>query len=81
MSGAGLLQLGRLLVLAGFVLVGVGLIFVAGSKLPFLGLGRLPGDLTYKGKNVQVYFPIVTCLILSVALTAVCWIISFFTRR
>ena len=74
-------QLGRFLVIAGVVLVGVGLLFMAGSKFPFLGLGRLPGDISYKGKNSTFYFPIVSCLILSVVLTFVLWLVSFLTRR
>ena len=74
-------QMGRLLVIIGIVLIVLGLIVMAGSKFSFLGFGRLPGDIAYKGKNSQFYFPIVTCLILSVALTAVLWIISIFTRR
>jgi len=74
-------QVGRLLVVIGIVLVGLGLMVMAGSKFSFLGLGRLPGDIIYKGKNTQIYFPIVTCLIVSVALTAVLWLISFLTKR
>ena len=74
-------QMGRLLVVIGVVLVVLGLMVMAGSKFSFLGLGRLPGDITYRGKNSQFYFPIVTCLIVSAALTAVLWIISFLTKR
>ena len=73
--------MGRFLVITGIVLVVLGLIVMAGSKFSFLGLGRLPGDIAYKGKNFQFYFPIVTCLIVSGVLTAVLWIISFLTRR
>jgi hypothetical protein len=54
---------------------------MTGSKLPFFGLGKLPGDIAFKGKNVQFYFPIVTCLVLSAVLTLVFWVISLFTRR
>jgi hypothetical protein len=74
-------QLGRFLVITGVVLVGAGLFLMAGSKFPFFGLGRLPGDIIYKGKNTSFYFPIVTCLILSVVLTLVIWMISLLTRR
>jgi hypothetical protein len=81
MNGWGSLQLGRLLVIAGIIFVAVGLVLMAGSKLSFLGLGRLPGDIAYKGKNVQFYFPIVSCLVLSVVLTLVFWLISILTRR
>ena len=74
-------QLGKFLVTVGVLLVVVGLLLMAGGKFSFFGLGRLPGDITYKGKNVQFYFPIVTCLILSVVLTLVFWIISQLTKR
>ena len=81
MNGAFPFQLGRFLVIAGVILVALGLILMAGSRFSFFGLGRLPGDFAYKGKNFQFYFPIVTCLVLSVVLTLVFWVISFLTRR
>ena len=81
MHGPVSFQLGKFLVVMGVILVGVGLLLMAGSRLSFLGLGRLPGDWAYKGKHVQVYFPLVTCLVLSVALTLVLWLISFLSRR
>ena len=81
MSSAIHFQLGRFLVILGIILVILGLLVMAGSKFSFFGLGRLPGDIAYKGKNFQFYFPIVTCLILSVVVTALLWIISFLTRK
>ncbi len=75
------LQLGRFLVIAGVVLVALGLVLMASSKFSFWGLGHLPGDIVYKGKNTQFYFPVVTCLLLSVVLTLVVWLVSFLTRR
>ncbi len=74
-------QLGKFLVVAGVCLVIFGLMVMAGSKFSFFGLGRLPGDVAFKGKNVHIYLPIVTCLIVSGVLTLVMWIISFLTRR
>jgi len=81
MNGAFPFQLGRFLVIAGVILVALGLTFMAGSRFSFFGLGRLPGDIAYRGKNFQFYFPIVTCVVLSVVLTLVFWVISFWTRR
>ena len=75
------LQLGKFLVIVGALLVVAGLLLMAGAKFSFFSLGRLPGDITYKGKNVQFYFPIITCLVLSVVLTLVFWIISHLTKR
>ena len=62
-------------------MVGFGLILMAGSKFSFWGLGRLPGDIAYKGKSVQFYFPIVSCLIVSAALTLIFWVISIVIRK
>lgn len=74
-------QLGKLLVIAGLILVIVGAILMVSSKFSFFGLGRLPGDIVYKGKNVRFYFPIVTSIILSVLLTLLLWLISHLTKR
>jgi hypothetical protein len=74
-------QLGKFLVIVGIVLVGLGLLLMVGNRLSFFGFGRLPGDIAYKGKNVSFYFPIVSCLILSAAVTLVLWLISFLTRK
>jgi hypothetical protein len=74
-------QLGKFLVIVGVLLVAVGLFMMTGSRFSFFGLGRLPGDIAYKGKHVQFYFPLVTCLILSAVLTLVWWLISFLTKR
>jgi hypothetical protein len=71
-------QLGKFLVIAGVLLVAFGLLLMAGAKF---GLGRLPGDIVYKGKHVQFYFPIVTCVVLSVVLTLVVWLISYFSKK
>ena len=76
-----LFQLGKVLVILGVVLAAAGLLLMAGARFSFFGLGRLPGDIAYKSKNVQFYFPIVTCVLLSLALTLLLWILSHFTRR
>ena len=74
-------QLGKFLVIVGVLLVAAGLLLMAGAKFSFFGLGRLPGDIAYKGKNVQFYFPVVTFLLLSAVLTLVFWLISFLTKK
>ncbi len=73
-------HVGRFLVIVGVVLVGAGLLPMAGSKFSFWGLGGLPGDVAYKGKSVDFYFPVVTCLVISAALTLLFWLISYFRR-
>jgi hypothetical protein len=72
-------DLGKSLVVIGASLALVGLLFVAGGKLPFR-LGRLPGDIAYQGKTGSFYFPIVTCLLLSVLWTLAMWIVNHFRR-
>ena len=75
------IQLGKFLVLAGVILVGLGLIFMLGSRLSFFGLGKLPGDISYKSKNVTVCFPIVSCLLLSALVTLLFWLFSYLSRK
>jgi len=72
-------DLGKLMIVAGIVLAGAGLLFLLGGKLPFR-LGRLPGDIAYQGKNGSFYFPIVTCILLSVAFTLIMWVVNYFRR-
>ena len=72
-------EIGLLLLGLGIVLVGVGLVLSLGAKLP-LRLGRLPGDISYQGRHGSFYFPLVTCLILSLALTLLLWILNLFRR-
>ena len=72
-------ELGKLLLLGGIVLVVIGAFFALGGRLPFR-LGRLPGDIAYQGKNSSFYFPIVTCIVLSIALTLILWVINLFRR-
>jgi hypothetical protein len=71
--------LGRMLLVVGVVLIVAGAILLSGARLP-LRLGRLPGDIVYRGRNGSFYFPIVTCILISVALSLVSWIIGLFRR-
>jgi hypothetical protein len=63
----------RLLIIVGLIFVALGL---AWPLLARLGLGRLPGDIAIENGNFSFYFPIVTCLLLSVAASLVLWIIN-----
>ena len=65
--------LGRLLIVSGVVLVVIGLLVSLAGRLPFR-LGRLPGDIYIHGRNTTFYFPIVTCILLSVVFSLVLWI-------
>jgi hypothetical protein len=67
-------EIGKILVVTGLVLAGLGaLVWLAGrAGLP---LGQLPGDLRIERPNVKVYFPVVTCLLLSALLTFLLWLL------
>jgi hypothetical protein len=66
-------SMSRWLVTIGLVLVIVGLLWPWLSKL---GLGRLPGDIVIERGNVYIYFPIVTCIIVSVVLSFILWLMN-----
>ena len=65
--------MGRLLIALGVALVIAGVVVLG---LERVGLGRLPGDFAYRGRNVQVWFPLGTCIVLSIILSAVLYLIS-----
>jgi hypothetical protein len=72
-------ELGKGLLILGLVIAAAGVFLLAGAKLPFR-LGRLPGDISYHGRNTSFYLPIVTCIVLSVVLTLIFWIVSAMRR-
>jgi len=61
----------RLLVTLGVILVAAGLLWPYLSRL---GLGRLPGDIAIQGERGGFYFPIVTCLLVSLVLSLIFWL-------
>ncbi len=67
------MSVGRILIGIGVILIVLGLLLTFGGKLP-LRLGRLPGDVYVRGKHTTFYFPIVTCILLSVVLSLVLWL-------
>lgn len=66
-------ELGKALLILGLVIAAVGVFLIAGARLP-LRLGRLPGDISYHGRHTNFYFPIVTCIVISVVLTLILWL-------
>jgi Protein of unknown function (DUF2905) len=72
-------DVGKLMVIAGAVLLVVGLAIMLLGKTS-LPLGRLPGDIVYKGKNTVFYFPLATSIVLSVVLSVVLYIVSRWRR-
>ena len=70
---------GRMLLLIGIVLAALGLFLLLGPRLPAF-FGRLPGDIQWGRGNVRVYFPLGTCLLISLILTLVFSLVSLLRR-
>lgn len=68
----------KLLIMTGAVLIVIGLLWSVGGR--FLHLGRLPGDIVVEKEHFRFYFPIVTCLVLSVGLSLVLYLIRWFMK-
>ncbi len=68
-------ELGKLLLLLGGVIVVIGALLLLAGRF-HLPLGRLPGDFVYRGKNTVFYFPLGTCILLSIILSLVFWLVS-----
>jgi hypothetical protein len=68
----------KLLIGAGIVLIVVGLLWTVLGK--FIHLGRLPGDISVEKGNFKFYFPIVTCIVISVVLTLLSYIVRWFMK-
>jgi len=64
---------GWLLLIVGLVTAGIGLIWLLAPSIPWLG--RLPGDIRIETDDTRFYFPLATCLLLSVLLSLVLWLI------
>jgi hypothetical protein len=71
-------QLGRTIVLIGAAMMVIGLAVWGLGRLGFRGL---PGDLRHESGNVRFYFPIVTCIVVSVVLTLLMWLWQWMMRR
>jgi hypothetical protein len=67
-------DIGKLLVVFGLLIAGVGLVLVFAGRIPWLG--RLPGDIYVQRGNWTFYFPLATSLLVSVVLTVVFWLIA-----
>jgi Protein of unknown function (DUF2905) len=68
-------DLGRMLVFIGGLLLVLGLVLILAGKVN-LPIGRLPGDIVYRGKNTTFYFPLMTSILLSVILSLVLYVVN-----
>lgn len=64
--------MGKTLIILGILLIGVGLLLSLGGKLPWLG--KLPGDIRIERENFSFYFPLGTCLLISVLVSFLFWL-------
>lgn len=72
-------EFGKLLLIIGGIIFLLGLLLSSAGKVPFLG--KLPGDILVKKKNFSFYFPLTTCIILSIVLTALLYFFSNIFRK
>lgn len=70
---------GKLMIGVGALLIVIGLCVLLATRAG-IPLGRLPGDINYRGKNTAIFFPITTCIILSIVFSLVMWIVNRFFR-
>lgn len=61
--------MGKMLIIMGIVMVVAGVFIAYGPRIPWLG--KLPGDIRIEGKGGSFYFPIVTCIIISIILSVI----------
>ena len=62
---------GKLLIIAGLLIALAGVVITFGPKIPFLG--KLPGDISIKRENFSFYFPLTSCLLISLLISLVLW--------
>ena len=73
--------MGKMLILMGLLVLLVGLIMTFAPRLRIPFLGRLPGDIRIEREGFNFYFPIVTCIVLSILLTIVLNVVSRLSGR
>ena len=67
-----------ILISVGLLLVGVGVVWLLSPSIPWLG--KLPGDILIERENVRFYFPLTTCILLSLLLTGIAWLVRFLSK-
>ena len=67
------MQISKLLIVFGLVLIALGLLWPVATNL---GLGRLPGDIVIERENFRLYVPLATSLLISIILSAILWLFS-----
>jgi hypothetical protein len=73
-------NLGRTLVVVGLAISALGILFMLSKSVPWLRIGRLPGDIVVEKDGFTFYFPIVTMILISVVATIIFYIIAALRR-
>ncbi len=66
------------LVIIGVLIAAIGLVWLFAPSIPWLG--KLPGDIVIDRENFQFYFPVTTCILVSLVLTGIMWVLRYFSR-
>lgn len=66
------------LIIIGVAIAGVGLVWLLFPSIPWLG--KLPGDIRIEGEHTRIYVPITTCIVLSLLLTGILWLVRYFSK-
>ena len=74
-----MVSFGKILIVFGLVLVGLGVVLAFSDKIPLIG--RLPGDINVKKDNIHFYFPLTTSILISVVVSLVLWIVSLLNKK
>ncbi|MBL7196467.1 MAG: DUF2905 domain-containing protein [Candidatus Omnitrophica bacterium] len=67
-------QIGKILIIMGIFIASVGIVFLLVDKVPFLG--KLPGDIHIQKENFSFYFPLTTCILISIIVSLIFWMFS-----
>jgi hypothetical protein len=66
------------MIILGLMITGMGLIWMVSASIPWFG--NLPGDISIERENFRFYFPVATCMMISLALTVIAGLLRFFSR-
>ena len=69
---------GWILVIIGLLVAGIGIVWLFAPSIPLLG--KLPGDIRIERENFRFYFPLTTCILLSLLLTGIMWLVRYYLQ-
>ena len=70
-------QFGKYILITGIVISIIGGIIILLGKI---GISRLPGDIEIEGKNWKIYFPVISCIVISIILTGILWVVRWLRK-